>query len=193
MEYAWNMDACKFNHDQNALKYEKHYSKLGAVFTRRSQDILVYTGTYQVDKVNGLHIVFFNFDCRIQCKVCGRCIHAYSNIGKSPSSTKILGVVVSTYPGISLDIMGYPRMRMGILYPGISQHTLSHPGISRWSAFQMKVLQGHTDTALSTSLSACCESDEHDSPVVIKIIEINGIHNIMIKIMIMIMIMIMIK
>jgi hypothetical protein len=32
--------------------------------------------------------------------------------------------------------------------------------------------RGHTDTALHTSLSACIEMDAHDSPVVIKIIEI---------------------
>jgi hypothetical protein len=62
------MHACKFNNDKNALKYEFCFPTLGVVCTACtgiSQDILVYTGTYLVDKVNGLHILFFNFDYRI--------------------------------------------------------------------------------------------------------------------------------
>ncbi len=62
MKYEWDMYAYKVNKDRNTLKYEKLYSKLGVVCTRTSQDILVYTGTYRVDKANGLHIVFFTFD-----------------------------------------------------------------------------------------------------------------------------------
>jgi hypothetical protein len=105
MDYALGMYALKFNQDRNTFKYEKLHSKLGVVCTRTSQDILVYTGTYRVDKVNGLHIVFYTFDHRILCKMCGGCIHAYSNIRVLPSSMKILGVTVSIYPWISLDIL----------------------------------------------------------------------------------------
>jgi hypothetical protein len=51
------------------------YSKLGVVCTWMSQDILVYTGTYRVDKGNGLHNVFFNYGYRILYNVCGRFKH----------------------------------------------------------------------------------------------------------------------
>ncbi len=65
------MHLSSINQDRNTFKYEKLYSKLGVVCTRTSQDILVYTGTYRVDNVDGLHIVFFTFDHRIRCKMCG--------------------------------------------------------------------------------------------------------------------------
>jgi hypothetical protein len=108
MEYAWDLYACKFNHVKNTLQYEKLHSKIGVICTGISQKcILVYTGTYLVDKVNGLHIThFFNFGYMIRCKVCGTCMHTYSNIRKIPSSMKIQGVIVSIYPGISCDILG---------------------------------------------------------------------------------------
>jgi hypothetical protein len=102
MDCAWDMYAGKFNHDRNALKYEKLYWKLGVVCTGISQNILVYAG----DKVNGLHIVFFNFDYMIRSKMRGRCMHAYLNIRKLPSNMKHLGVIVSIYPGIYWDIQG---------------------------------------------------------------------------------------
>jgi hypothetical protein len=105
MEYARDMYACKFNHTKNTLKYERLHSKLGVVCTRISQDILVYTGTYWVDKVNGLHIIFFfTFHYRIRCKVP---FHISWDILRYPSMT------------LRLDILGYP---------GIFQDTRSHPG-----------------------------------------------------------------
>jgi hypothetical protein len=46
-----------------------------------------------------------------------------------------------------------------------------------WPDLQVtQVLQGHTDTALQTSLSACFEMDALDSPVMIDQIYILGIH-----------------
>ncbi len=46
-KYAWNMYACEFNHDKNALRYEELYFKLGVVCTGIFQDILVNTGKYR--------------------------------------------------------------------------------------------------------------------------------------------------
>ena len=49
------------------------------ICTGPSQDtILVHTCKYWVDRVYGLHIVFFTFDYRIWCKMCGRWLHAYA-------------------------------------------------------------------------------------------------------------------
>jgi hypothetical protein len=57
-----------------------------------------------------------------------------------------------------------------------------------WPALSLPmVLQDRTDTELHTSLPACFEIDAHDSPVVIKKIELIGIHKIMMKIMVKIM------
>jgi hypothetical protein len=120
------MNACNFNQDRNTLKYEKFELKLGVECTVTSQDKTVYIGTYRVDKVNGLHIglSLLATACVGQCHS-GRCMHAYPNIRKLPSSMKILGVTVSICPGISLDILGYPRKRIGILgYPRIFILTL---------------------------------------------------------------------
>ncbi len=137
MEYASNVSACKFNHDKNALKYEKQYSKLGVVCTGIPGYTCIYWYilSWQIEWSAHKLLIFVY---RILCKVCGLCMHAYSDIGKSPSSMKILGVIDSIYHGylrISTDIQGWEWESLGC--PRISKDIHFHPGISRWYTFQM--------------------------------------------------------
>ncbi len=98
IDHAWDMYACKFDRDYNALMYGKLYAKLEVVCSGISQDITVYA--YIVDKVNGLHIVFSILTTGYDVRCVGNvCINIWT-LKKNPSSIKILRVIISIFPGI---------------------------------------------------------------------------------------------